>query len=68
MATWGLVVTLADEMKEEFVRSHMNCEDGQEMQGYSLEEWSYIKNLPKYLLVKKVKTEEEKAKKKLKKH
>jgi pyrroloquinoline quinone (PQQ) biosynthesis protein C len=51
-------------MKEEFVRSHMNCEVGQEIAGYTLEEWAYIKNIPKYLLVKRIRTEEEKSKKK----
>ena len=32
-----------------------------------MDEWSYIKNLPSYLLVKKIKTEDEIAKKKAKK-
>ena len=27
--------------------------------GYNLEEWAYIKNMPQYLLVKKIKTKEE---------
>ena len=31
--------------------------------GYNLEEWAYIKNMPQYLLVKKIKTEEELDKK-----
>lgn len=51
-------------MREEFIRSHMNCEVGQDMVGYTLEEWAYIKNMPKYLLVKRIRTEEEKIKKK----
>lgn len=37
------------------------------MQGYCLDEWSYIKNLPPHLLVKKIKSEEELAKRKAKK-
>jgi len=34
--------------------------------GYNLEEWAYIKNMPQYLLVKKIKTEEEMEKKRKK--
>ena len=45
-------------MKETFVRSHMNSEVGSEYLGYTLEEWQYIKNMPNYLVVKKVRTEE----------
>lgn len=59
LANWGLVVALTEEMKEIYVKSHVNAEVGQELIGYNLEEWSYIKNLPNYLLVKKIKTEEE---------
>ena len=51
-------------MKETFVRSHINGEIGFEYQGYTLEEWAYIKNIPNYLLVKKIKTEEDLARKK----
>ena len=45
------------------MRSHLNCEIGSDYQGYSLEEWQYLKNLPSFILVKRIKTEEEKAKK-----
>jgi hypothetical protein len=44
-------------MKEIFVKSYINAEVGQEYEGYSLEEWAYIKNMPSHLLVRKVRTE-----------
>jgi len=67
VATYGLVVTLENEMKELYTRSHINCEIGSEYQGYSLEEWQYLKNLPSFVLVKRIKTEEEKLQKQVNK-
>ena len=67
VATYGLVVAEPEEMKELYVRSHLNCEIGSDYLGYSLEEWAYIKNMPPFMLVKRIKTEEEIAKKKAQK-
>ena len=61
------MVALTEEMKEIYLKSHINAEVGQELIGYNLEEWAYIKKIPNYLLVKKIKTEEEIANQKDKK-
>jgi hypothetical protein len=36
LANWGLVVALTEEMKEIYVKSHVNAEVGQELIGYNL--------------------------------
>lgn len=51
-------------MKELYLRSHINCEIGYDYEGYCLEEWANIKNMPDFMLVKRIKNEEELAIKK----
>lgn len=56
-ATWGLVVTRSDQMREVFIKSQINAEVGGEFVGYDFtetDEWA-CKNPPEYILVRKLK-------------